>query len=119
MCSECATTSPATARSAAEVSLQHALEQLDELHAHGHVAVGHAPRHRVADDAPLARSHANLDAAVSHVDEPHFANAEREVRVALELAVVHPRGAAQDLDRQPVLGDLGPRNAEREPWWHD
>src|ERR1700736_421148 len=50
-----------------------------------------APANSVADDAASSFGTAHLDREVAPIDEPHLLKSQREVRVALELTVVHPR----------------------------
>src|SRR5439155_12229662 len=74
----------------------------------------HTPSKYVAKrlSRPAAATH--LDQLVPPINEPHLANAEGEVRIALEFPVVHPRRPAEHFDGEPVLGDLSPLEIRSE-----
>jgi hypothetical protein len=61
-----------------------------------------------ADDPAPSFTSAHFYRPVTPIDEPHLLQSEREVRIALELPVIDPGGSTENLDRQPVLGDLAP-----------
>ena len=65
------------------------------------------PPNSVADFTILS-CRAYLDGLVTPVDEPDLLKAEREVRVALELSIIDPGRPAENLNREPVFGDLAP-----------
>lgn len=49
------------------------------------------PPNPIPDDTALSFTGANFYRPVAPIDEPHLLESEREVRVALELTVIHPR----------------------------
>ena len=72
-------------------------EELPHVDRDGRSSVRNGPVDHRAHDIDASVPLRNLDALIVHIQEPHFAHAELEIRPSLVVAIVVPRRRTEDL----------------------